>query len=73
MLTECEVDLERTREMCAILADYALLEPSVEKAKFNAKGAAQFAGMHRVAEPRIEHLNASQRKNLAHLARIFHE
>lgn len=74
MLTEYEVDLERTREMCAILADYALLEPFVAQAKFDKGGSAQLAGMHRVAEARIEHLNASQLKNLAKkgiLGRIY--
>ncbi|MCX7961756.1 MAG: SapC family protein [Burkholderiales bacterium] len=74
MLTEYEADLERTREMCAILADYALLEPFVAQARFDGGGSAQLAGMHRVAEARIEHLNASQLKNLARkgiLGRIY--
>ena len=65
LLTEYETDLERSREMCAILADYGLLEPFTMQAKLNAGGEMQLTGMHRVAEGRIEHLNASQLKNLA--------
>jgi hypothetical protein len=65
LLTEYEVDLERSREMCGILADYGLLEPFTMQAKLN-KGGDPLAmtGMHRVAEAKIEHLNASQLKNL---------
>lgn len=65
LLTEYEVDLERSREMCSTLADYGLLEPFAAQAKFAKGGAAQLTGMHRVAENKIEHLNASQIKNLA--------
>jgi len=64
MLTEYETDLERTREMCAIVADYTLLEPFVAQAKFERGGTAQLAGMHRVSEARLEELNASQLRNL---------
>lgn len=74
LLTEYEVDLERSREMCSILADYGLLEPFAAQAKFAKGGAAQLTGMHRVAESKIEHLNASQIKNLAKkgvLGRIY--
>lgn len=75
LLTEYEVDLERSREMCGILADYGLLEPFTMQAKFN-KGGDPFhlTGMHRVAEGKIEHLNASQLKNLVRkgiLARVY--
>jgi hypothetical protein len=65
LLVEFEADLERGRELCAILADYALLQPFRMQAKFRQGGEVQLAGMHRVDESRIEHLNASQFKNLA--------
>ena len=75
LLTEYEVDLERSREMCGILADYGLLEPFTMQAKFNAGGEPlHLTGMHRVIESKIEHLNASQLKNLVKkgiLARIY--
>lgn len=75
LLTEYEVDLERSREMCGILADYALLEPFTMQAKFNSGAEPlHLTGMHRVAESKIEHLNASQLKNLVKkgiLARIY--
>jgi hypothetical protein len=75
LLAEYEVDLERSREMCGILADYGLLEPFTMQAKF-AKGgdALHLTGMHRVAEGKIEHLNASQLKNLVRkgiLSRVY--
>ena len=75
LLTEYEADLERSREMCGILADYGLLEPFTMQAKFNSGAdAMHLTGMHRVAEGKIEHLNASQLKNLAKkgiLSRIY--
>ena len=64
LITEYEADLERAYEMCAILADYALLEPFSMQATLNQGGAMQLTGMHRVAEPRLEALNAAQLKNL---------
>jgi len=75
LLTQYETDLERSREMCGILADYSLLEPFTMQAKFS-KGGDPLAmtGMHRVAEARIEHLNASQLKNLVRkgiLSRVY--
>jgi hypothetical protein len=75
LLTEYEVDLERSREMCGILSDYGLLEPFTMQAKFNQGGdPLHLTGMHRVAEGKIEHLNASQLKNLVKkgiLARVY--
>ena len=76
LLGEYEADLERTREMGAILADYGLLEPFTMQATPKAAGAKpmQMTGMHRVAEPRIENLNSAQLKNLARkgiLARLY--
>jgi hypothetical protein len=75
LLTEYETDLERGRELCAILADYALLEPFSMQATVHEGGQKlQLTGMHRVDEKRIEHLNASQFKNLARkgiLGRIY--
>jgi len=66
LLSEFEADLERTREACAILSDYALLEPFSMQAtpKEGAGGAVQLTGMHRVAEAKLNELNASQLKNL---------
>jgi hypothetical protein len=75
LLTQYELDLERSREMCGILADYGLLEPFTMQAKLN-KGGDPLAmtGMHRVAEAKIEHLNAAQLKNLVKkgiLSRVY--
>ena len=64
LLQEYEADLERTREMCGILADYGLLEPFSLQATFNAGGAMQLTGMFRVDEKKLEFLNANQHKNL---------
>jgi hypothetical protein len=75
LLTEYEVDLERSREMCGILADYGLLEPFTMQAKFNTGAEPlHLTGMHRVVEAKIEHLNASQLKNLVKkgiLSRVY--
>jgi hypothetical protein len=75
LLTEYELDLERSREMCGILADYGLLEPFTMQAKFNMGGdPLHLTGMHRVIESKIEHLNASQLKNLVKkgiLSRVY--
>lgn len=74
LLTEYEADLERARELCSILADYALFEPFSMQAKLAEGGQMQLTGMHRVAEKKIEHLNAAQFKNLAKkgiLGRIY--
>ena len=75
LLTEYEVDLERSREMCGILGDYGLLEPFTMQARFNSGDEpVRLTGMHRVAESKIEHLNASQLKNLVKkgiLARVY--
>jgi hypothetical protein len=77
LLTEYEADLERMREMCAILADYGLLESFSMQAtlkKEKGGGAMQMTGMHRVAEKNLENLNAAQLKNLmrkGYLARIY--
>ena len=75
LLSEYEADMERSREMCGILADYGLLEPFTMQAKLN-KGGDPLAmtGMFRVAEAKIEHLNASQLKNLVKkgiLSRVY--
>ena len=52
------------RELCAILADYGLLEPFSMQAKFNQGGAMQLTGMHRASDKKLELLNAAQLKNL---------
>jgi len=64
LLTEYEADLERSRELCAILADYGLLEPFTMQAKLNQGGGVQLTGMHRVDEKKLDALNAAQLKNL---------
>jgi SapC len=64
LLQEYEADLERTREMCGILADYGLLEPFTMQATLNAGGAMHLTGMFRVDERKLEFLNAAQHKNL---------
>ena len=64
LLEEYEADLERTKEMCGILADYGLLEPFTMQATLNMGGSMHLTGMFRVDEKKIEFLNASQQKNL---------
>jgi hypothetical protein len=64
LLNEYEADLERTREMCSILADYALLEPFTIQATLKAGGSMNLGGMYRVEEKKLEFLNAAQHKNL---------
>jgi hypothetical protein len=77
LLSEYEADLERSREMCALLADYGLLEPFSMQAtmkKEKGGGSMQMTGMHRVAEKNLENLNTAQLKNLmrkGYLARIY--
>jgi hypothetical protein len=77
LLSEYEADLERAREMCALLSDYGLLEPFSVQAtlkKEKGGGSMQMTGMHRVAEKNLENLNAAQLKNLmrkGYLARIY--
>jgi hypothetical protein len=77
LLSEYEADLERMREMCALLADYGLLEPfSMQATMKKEKGGAkmQLTGMHRVAEKNLENLNTAQLKNLmrkGYLGRIY--
>ena len=66
LLGEYEGDLERSREMCSILADYGLFEPFTMQANFREQGARpmQISGMQRVVEKNLENLNAAQLKNL---------
>ena len=66
LLGEYERDLERSREMCSILADYGLFEPFTMQANFRQEGARpmQVTGMQRVIEKNLENLNAAQIKNL---------
>ena len=75
LLTEYEADLERSREMCGILADYRLLEPFTMQAKLN-KGGGPLAmtGMYRVAEQRMADLAGDKLKELAQngiLSRVY--
>src|SRR5437899_5448913 len=77
LLSEYEADLERSREMCAILADYGVLEPFTMQAtlgKDQGGDAMHLTGMHRVNEKTLENLNAAQLKNLVRkglMARIY--
>jgi hypothetical protein len=76
LLKEYEADAERSLEMGAILAEYGLLEPFGIQATLKGSDAPplQVTGMHRVAEKRLENLNAGQLKNLLKkgiLARIY--
>jgi hypothetical protein len=75
LLTEYEQDMERTQEMCGILSDYGLFEPFTMQAKMTRGGdPINVTGMFRVAEQKIEHLNASQLKNLVKkgiLSRVY--
>jgi hypothetical protein len=77
LLSEYEADLDRSREMCAILADYGLLEPftmQASLAKEKGGAAMHLTGMHRVNEKALENLNAAQLKNLLRkglMARIY--
>jgi hypothetical protein len=75
LLSEYEADLERSREMCAILADYGVLEPFTMQATLkNGGNSMQLTGMHRVSEKNLENLNAAQVKNLmrkGYLARVY--
>lgn len=75
LLSEYEADLERGRELCALLADYGLLEAfTVQATPKGGGGPLQVTGMHRVAEKKLEELNAAQLKNLMRrgaLARIY--
>jgi SapC len=64
LVKEYESDLERSREMCAVLADYALLEPFTLQAVLKEGGAMNLGGMHRVEERKLEFLNSAQHKNL---------
>src|SRR4051812_12055765 len=74
LLSEYEADLERSREMCATLSDYGLLEPFTMQATLNKGGAMHLTGMHRVSEKNLENLNAAQLKNLMRkgfMARVY--
>jgi hypothetical protein len=77
LLSEYEADLQRSREMCAILADYGLLEPFTMQAQLAAEkggGAMHITGMYRVNEKNLENLNAAQLKNLLRkglMARVY--
>jgi len=75
LLSEYEADMVRSHEMCGILADYGLLEPFTMQAKMNKGGGpVAMTGMFRIAEQKIEHLNAAQLKNLVRkgiLSRVY--
>ena len=64
LLKEYEADMERGREMCAILADYALLEAFTLQASLDQGGTLRFGGMYRVDEKKLEFLNSAQHRTL---------
>lgn len=64
LLEEYERDLERTREMCDILTEYALFEPFTLQATLKDAGPLNLGGMSRISEKNLEFLNAAQHKNL---------
>lgn len=64
LLNEYEADLERTREMCDILADYKLFEPFTMQATLNGGAAMTLNGMYRIEEKKLELLDANQHRNL---------
>jgi hypothetical protein len=64
LLHEFEVDLERTRELCGILADFKLLEPFTLQASMTAGGAMHLTGMYRVDEKKLEFMTAGELKTL---------
>jgi hypothetical protein len=63
LLRDYEADIDLAVEMCAILSDYALLEPFSLQASLES-GPMSFGGMYRVDEKRLEFLNAAQHKTL---------
>ncbi len=63
LLRDYEADIDLAVEMCAILSDYALLEPFSLQASLKS-GPMGFGGMYRVDEKRLEFLNAAQHKTL---------
>ena len=63
-LEEYERDLEPTREMSNILADYGLLEAFTLQATLRDGDPLNLAGMYRVVEERLDALNAAQLRNL---------
>ena len=74
LLTEYEADLERSREMCSVLADYGVLEPFSMQATLNKDkggGALQLTGMQRVerAEAREPQRGAAEEPDAQGLPR----
>jgi hypothetical protein len=72
-LNDYEMDLERTREICSILADFKLFEPASMQATLSNTNFS-ITGLYRVDEKRLDLLNANQMKTLLRkggLATIF--
>lgn len=63
-LTEYEADLERTIEVCSVLANYKLLEPFTVQATHKEGGSLNLGGMYRVKESQFEHLTSAELKTL---------
>ena len=64
LLNEYEADLERTRAMCDVLADYRLFEPFTMQATLSGGAPMTLNGMYRVEEKKLELLNADQHRVL---------
>ncbi len=74
LLFEYEADLARTEEMCKLLAQHQLLEPFTMQAVPNQGEPLQLAGMYRVAETKLNELDATALKDLVQkgvLGRVY--
>jgi hypothetical protein len=74
LLFEYEADLNRTEEMCKLLARHRLLEPFAVQANPNAGDPLQLTGMYRVNEAKLKELSANIVKSLVQdgvLSRIY--
>ena len=65
LLFEYEADLHRTEEMCKLLAQHELFEPFTMQAVPNQGEPLQLTGMYRMAEAKLNSLEAGALKELA--------
>jgi len=63
-LHEFELDVDRTQEMCSILANFNLLEHFTAQATMTGGGSYELHGMFRVDPKRLEYLTANDLKTL---------
>ena len=74
LLFEYEADLARTEEMCKLLAQHELFEPFAMQAVPNQGEPLQLTGMYRVAEAKLNALDANVLKELTQkgvLGRVY--